>query len=242
MNVTLRSIPTEAPRSVARQRLAEAISALEAARDQERQLRIAQGSAGSIETRAAAAVQAAKRALDKSAADLAEQLKQAATSGAEPPEVATDDGAAAALAKAEAQLASAQTAKRALCDDLEAAKAVTTERVRDVDLATQGVFTAEAEKLIAEGLAAMATLDAIRAEVWALDRTGGHVGAAVGASGGYRPFPLSANGLRLLFGFNPAVAQMQAELNRWRRYRMALRANANAQLGDDPPEPPDDAA
>ena len=65
----------------------------------------------------------------------------------------------------------------------------------------------------------------------------------MGAAGGFRPFPLSANGLRLLHGFNPALASMQAALNRWRRYRSALVLDPDAQLGDDAPEQqPDDAA
>jgi hypothetical protein len=210
--------------------VADAIEKLAAAQARERLLEQAVERAAGIEQDASDAVEKAQRSGER----LASAMKQAALAGDHAPVAVSDDVRHAAVTRS--RLEAARAAVADLGADLEAAKATSLAAARSLDRATQAILISEARQLIAEALAAQQTVERIRVELYAIDRSGG----SPGPSGEHQAFPFPPNGIALvrdMAAMSPGAlassgVNITPILARWQGFRRALRADPDAALAE----------
>lgn len=212
--------------SSARQKLAECIAGLDAAKRLEAATAEAQGAAREIEADARRVLADRSAALQASGVSLAAQLVKAARDGAAGPTTALtatdEDAAQASLLTGRLSAASAAVAQ--LDAELATAKQGVIAAQYAADLAVQAVVMARAGVLIAEGMRLQARLAGIKDTIWAIDRVAG----VIRPGHGYTPPPIPPDGVRLLFQHEPAQDQVEAVKARWRAFHMALRDDPDA--------------
>jgi hypothetical protein len=215
-------------RSPERAWIATAIEQLAAAQERERSLTEALERAAGIERDAADAVDATERGAEV----LAAHMKQAAMAGAEVPSAVPDDVRHAAIARS--RLEAAQSALAEITSDLESARNASVEAARALDRSTSRVLVTSAEALIAQALEAQATVERLKLELYAIDRSGG----APGPNGEHVPFAFPKEGIGLIRDLASRSPQalgssgvdINAPMERWKSYRAALKSDPDAQI------------